>query len=312
MKDFYIELNVSKQSVHQMRQRKINSLEENEMILPLVRKIRKDHPCMSAREIYFKIRPSHMGRDKFEQFCFNNGFRVVNKPAFRKPETKEVIHFPNLIKEIKVTGVNQVFVSDITYYELGRRFYYLTFVMDLSNREVVGYSVSKSLRTVDTTLPALRMAAKTRGKKNLKGAIFHSDGGGQFYSTEFTVYTNNLEMRNSMTEWNVFQNSAAERLNGVLKNNYIYRYMPTNFAQLEKETKRAVTKYNWEKGHRSLGGLTPVEYRSTRSIDSENNTVTTSTNEASERCYFPLSTEVTTINNKFKKENQMSNLVNPI
>ncbi|MFO7978934.1 MAG: hypothetical protein R6U64_09760, partial [Bacteroidales bacterium] len=116
-------------------------MEENEMILPLVRKIREDHPCMSAREIYFKIRPSHMGRDKFEQFCFDNGFRVVSKPAFRKPETKEVIHFPNLIKEIKVTGVNQVFVSDITYYELGRRFYYLTFVMDLFNREVVGYSV---------------------------------------------------------------------------------------------------------------------------------------------------------------------------
>ena len=84
-----------------------------------------------------------MGRDKFERLCLENGFRVKKQKNFRvTTNSNDVVRFPNLIKDIEVTAVNQVFVSDITYYEMNGRFSYLTFIMDQYNREVVGSSES--------------------------------------------------------------------------------------------------------------------------------------------------------------------------
>ena len=139
------------------------------------------------------------------------------------------------------------------------RFYYLTFIMDLYNREIVGYSASDNMRTENTTLPALNKLIRLRGSENLKGSIFHSDGGGQYYSNEFKAVTGDLEMINSMAE-EVFENPHAERLNGIIKNNYLYPYGPTDFKSLKKSLKKAVWMYNNEKPHSSLQGNTPINY----------------------------------------------------
>ncbi len=234
--------------------------EETEQIIHLVRQVRADHPRMSARDIYNKVKPSTVGRDQFEQICYNNGLRVKQRKNFRKTtNSMGVTRFPNYLKEVEVTGVNQAFVSDITYYEMENRFYYLTFIMDLFNREIVGYSTSDNMRTENTTLPALNMAIRLRGSDNLKGTIIHSDGGGQYYSTEFKSLTRNTGMTNSMAE-EVYENEHAERLNGIIKNNYLYPYGPTNFSSLRKSLKKAVWMYNNEKPHSALNGNTPINY----------------------------------------------------
>lgn len=236
MTQLYETVSVKKQSFHQMLRRMETNQGEAEQVLFLVNRIRKDHPCMGVREIYFKLNPQGMGRDKFEQFCFGLGYRVKKQKNFRATtDSRGVTRFPNLIKDLEVTAVNQVLVSDITYYEMLGKFCYITLIMDLFNREVVGYSASKSLRTEDTTLPALKMAVKHCGRSVLKGAIIHSDGGGQYYSNEFKKLTKLLEMSNSMTEESVYENSHAERLNGTIKNSYLYCYAPQTFKGLEKE-----------------------------------------------------------------------------
>lgn len=285
MNHLYNIVKVKKQSFHQMLKRREAELDEAEQILYLVNKVRIDHPCMAVREIYFKLNPKSMGRDKFEQYCFERGYRVKKQKNFRVTTNSiGVTRFPNLIKDFEVTAVNQILVSDITYYEMLGTFYYITLIMDLFNREVVGFSASKSLQTEVTTLPALRMAIKSRGSLALGGAIFHSDGGGQYYSNEFKQLTKTLIMSNSMTEETVYENSHAERLNGTIKNSYLYPYAPETFKELEKELKRAVYMYNNGKPHRALNKMTPVQYRNTHSIDVENNS-------SKVQSYFPKSTE---------------------
>ena len=272
-------LNISKQSFHQMLMRRKYKYEEQEQLIPLINEIREDHPRMSARDIYLKLQPGCMGRDQFERFCMDSGYRIKRLKNFRvTTNSLGVTRFPNLIKDLKVTRVNQVFVSDITYFDIGSYTYYITLIMDLYNREIVGWSVSDNLRTENTTLPALIMLITIRGRVNLKGAIMHSDGGGQYYCTEFKTLTKSLEMLNSMTEEKVYENSHAERLNGVIKNNYLYPYGPTNLSSLKKLLNKAVLMYNTEKPHKALGKLTPKAFKDT--IDNEDNSAS----------YLPLST----------------------
>ena len=239
----------------------MDAKEEQSTLVLLVLEIRKDHPKMSSREMYKKIKPKTMGRDKFEVFCFSLGFKVTHPQNFRRTTNSfGVERFANLIEGRELTGVNQVLVSDITYYEMNGRFYYLTFIMDLYNREIMGFSVSKSLRTTATTLPALRMAIRKIGLENLKGVILHSDGGGQYYAKIFIELTSKLGMKNSMAK-EVYDNSHSERVNGTIKNDYLFPYDPQNEIALKHELARAVRNYNTSRPHSSLQGKTPAEYR---------------------------------------------------
>lgn len=255
-----------------MLKRRKYKYEEQEQLIPLINEIRRDHPRMSARDIYLKLQPSCMGRDQFERFCMDSGYRIKQLKNYRvTTNSLGVTRFPNMIKDLKVTHVNQVFVSDITYFDIGAKTYYLTFIMDLYNREIVGWSASDNLRTESTTLPALHRLITERGRSNIKGAIIHSDGGGQYYCNEFKALTKSLEMTNSMTEEKVYENSHAERLNGIIKNNYLYPYGPTNMTSLKRLLNKAVLMYNTGKPHKALGKLTPTMFR--RTIGNKNNSL---------------------------------------
>jgi transposase InsO family protein len=281
-----------------MLSRRRYKYEEQEQLIPLINEIRGDHPRMSARDIYLKLQPYSMGRDQFERFCMDSGYRIKRLKNYRiTTNSLGVTRFPNMIKDLKVTRVNQVFVSDITYFDIGSETYYLTFIMDLYNREIVGWSASDNLRTENTTLPALHKVIAERGRVNLKGAIMHSDGGGQYYCNEFKKLTKDLEMINSMTEEKVYENSHAERLNGIIKNNYLYPYGPTNVSSLRRLLDKAVYMYNTGKPHKALGKLTPKAFKDT--IDNENNSSS----------YLPLST-VNHIN--YKREKLSNKKVNVI
>jgi putative transposase len=254
-----------------MLKRRHYKLEEQDQLIPLINKVRADHPRMSARDIYLKLKPECMGRDKFERFCMDSGYRIKRLRNYRvTTNSLGVTRFPNLIKDVKVTAVNQVFVSDITYFDIGLDTYYITLIMDLFNREVVGCSASDNLRTENTTLPALHMLIKQRGKSNLKGSILHSDGGGQYYCNDFKELTKNIEMLNSMTETKVYENSHAERLNGVIKNNYLYPYGPTDLRSLRQMLQKAVFMYNTDKPHTALKKLSPIEYLK-KAVENEDN-----------------------------------------
>ena len=253
-------MGISKQGIHQMLERRMHSFEIEAYVLKLVGQIRADHPTMSCRAMYYKLKPPQMGRDKFESLCSHLGFmsdRIKN--PYRTTDSSGVMRFNNLLAGLTLTHTDQAYCSDITYFELGARFYYITFVIDCYSRVILGYSVSNTLSTEQTTLPALTMAVNSRGGKIPLGIIFHSDGGGQYYDKSFLAFTKAHQMRNSMCEF-AYENGKAERINGVIKNNYLRYYQIRNFVELIESVDRSVRLYNTEKPHKALNYRTPWEF----------------------------------------------------
>ena len=260
MNSLYKVLSTSKQAFHQCLNLLLKQGEEQAQLLPLVRELRQEHPGMSSRQIYGLIRPETMGRDRFEAFCHRHGFLVEVKRSFHKTTNSlGVTRFENLVEGRELTGVNQVWVSDITYYRIGEAFYYLSFIMDLYSRRILGYSSSHSLRTIHTTLPAMVMAIQVRKGIGLKGLIMHSDGGGQYYAKKFLALTKDHKILNSMAE-SVYENANAERVNGTIKNYYLAGYKPQDYKQLKQMLERAVKNYNNIRPHSALNGLSPLSF----------------------------------------------------
>lgn len=259
MNQIYRWLGTTKQNVHQRLNREIERAEEKEQLKVILQQVREDHPEMGCKTLFKKVKPQTMGRDKFFEFYGEYGFKVAPKKSFRRTtDSSGVIRFPNLVKDRELTGINQVWVSDITYYEMNSKFYYLTFIMDQYSRRIIGYSASKTLKTVDTTIPSLKMAlTRIRGDEEVK-PIIHSDGGGQYYSKKFLKLTTG-RLRNSMCI-NVYENPHAERINGTIKNSYLKGYNPTTEQSLNKSLDKAVYMYNHEKPHSAIHHYTPVEY----------------------------------------------------
>jgi putative transposase len=269
MSALYRVLGISRQSFHQRLHRQMNLQKESKLLLPEIKKIREDHPHMSSRMMYKMIRPAHLGRDRFEAYCFKNGFKVRIKRSFhRTTNSLGVTRFDNLLGTHQVTGVNQVWASDITYYRIGEKFYYLTFILDLYSRFIVGYSTSRTLLTEDTTIPALKMALETRS--TAPGVVIHSDGGGQYYSKEWLTLTKKGELKNSMCE-SVYENAHAERLNGIIKNDYLLPYGPESFDELVRLSSQAILNYNYKRPHQSIGKLSPAQFeQSFKVLDVDN------------------------------------------
>lgn len=248
---------MSKQNFHQQLGRQLLQEEEKAQLLIILRQIRDDHPIMGAKVMYRMIHPKSLNRDKFIEFYNQEGFKIKQKKNYRRTTNSSgVIRFPNLILDFQLTAVNQIFVSDITYYQLRNRFYYLTFIMDLYSRMIKGYSVSKTLRTLDTTIPAIKMLIRELPPN--AEPILHSDGGGQYYSKDFLSITKDI-FRHSMCE-TIYENAHAERINGIIKNGYIKPYNPSDFRELNRVCTEAIKKYNYFRPHQSLNYLSPFEF----------------------------------------------------
>jgi len=251
---------ISKQGFHQRLDRMLRKLELRAQLLPLLVQVRTDHPEMSARSIYHMLRPEGLGREKFIQWAYEEGFKLVKKKRLRlTTDSTGTRRFPNRIAGREFIGINQAWVSDITYYPIGDRSYYLTLIMDLYSRKVVGHHASASLSTEHTTLPALKQAIQERSPNSVKGLIFHSDGGGQYYSKSFVSLTSHHHIRNSMS-YQVLENAHAERLMGIIKNKYLRHYRPRSLTELGAGLSRAVRMYNQQKPHGSLGNKNPDQF----------------------------------------------------
>ena len=279
MNAMYRAIGITKQAFHQKLERDLLSEQQRDYLLQIIHQLREDHPTMGCRDMYFKLQPECMGRDKFEAFCREEG--LMSKPyknPVRTTNSLGVTRFENLTVDLKLTNIDQLWVSDITYFEVNRKFYYLTFIMDAFSRRILGHSTSERLFTKTTTLPALRMAIKTRKSSDISSVIFHSDGGGQYYAKEFLEITRVHKIRNSMCEY-TWENGKAERINGVIKNNYLIHRIINNFVDLKKEVDRSVKLYNHEKPHIGLQRKSPIIYEKVYLCEREKSEAEQSTTE---------------------------------
>jgi putative transposase len=257
---FFNALGTSKQAYHQALNRSKRYQGEVFLLVDLIKEIRVNHPTMNCRDMYYKINPFYVGRDKFEAICRECGFSVKKHINYqRTTDSSGVVRFPNLLADSKMTEIDQAWSSDITYFEVEGIFYYITFIIDNYSRRIVGHHTSSRLSTEHTSLPAIKLAIKTRGGQLKEGIIFHSDGGGQYYDDNFLELTSHHKFANSMCEA-AWENGKAERINGVIKNNYLRHWNIKGIGELVKNVDRAVKLYNEEKPHIGLGRLSPVEF----------------------------------------------------
>jgi putative transposase len=253
-------LGLTKQAFHQRRLRMFMEQELWAQLIPVIHHWRQDHPGESVRWLYDELKIKGLGRDKFERLCMEHGFRVgVNRNRFRTTDSLYPLAFPNLLDGLWLTGVNQVWVSDITYLHLHRDVAYITFWMDLMSRYVVGYHVSLSLRSDQTSVPALQQALAARNPP--PGLILHSDGGGQYYCNQIRTLSAQYQLRNSMGR-GVFENAHIERLHQTIKNQYLRYYDPRTLQDLQGLMPTVIHKYNHIKKHQSLKRITPAQYES--------------------------------------------------
>lgn len=163
--------------------------------------------------------------------------------------------YNNIIKDVEVTRPNQVWVSDITYIRTVKGFCYLALITDMYSRKIVGYDLSDSLE-LNGCVRALKKALYQA--KNTKGLIHHSDRGIQYCSNVYTQILKRNKVEISMTEENhCYENALAERVNGILKDEFYLDQTFTSMEHAKRATKNAVNLYNEIRLHLSLDFKTP-------------------------------------------------------
>ena len=257
---FYKSAGTCKQNLHGYLDRLLSHKDLEGQILKLVMNVRKDHPEMGLREMYAKLQPEGVGRDAFELLCKNAGLSVrVVKNGYRTTDSSDTRFFDNLLEGTVVNRPNQLWQSDITYYSINSWFYYITLIQDTFTKRIVGHYASSTLATTSTTIPSLARAISCRKTMSLKGLIFHSDGGGQYYSKDFLKLTGKEEIVNSMGK-SCYENAMAESLNGVIKNKYLRHRNINSLHDLTRELDRTVLLYNTDKPHSALQRMTPIAF----------------------------------------------------
>ena len=166
--------------------------------------------------------------------------------------------YPNLVENLEVTRVNQVWVTDITYVVCGKIFLYLALIMDLFSRKIVGWELSRNVDT-ELALAALNKAVKSRG--NVKECIHHSDHGSQYLAGAYMARLRELGMLPSMGEvGNSYDNAFAESLNKTIKNEEVWINEYETFEQAYEGIAIFAKKYNEKRLHSSIGYVPPNEF----------------------------------------------------
>ncbi len=159
-------------------------------------------------------------------------------------------YYPNLITGLQVMTINIVWQTDITYYLVKDKYCYITFIIDIYSHKIIGFYASESLRAEDN-IKALKMAIKERKGIGLNMLIHHSDRGSQYIDKNYNKLLFNSNISISMC-LNAKENAYAERVNGIIKNEYLkYKNIET-IDQLRNELAKAVHNYNNMRIHNSL------------------------------------------------------------
>jgi transposase InsO family protein len=254
----------TRQAYYKRQEATVQRVLQESLILGSVRQIRQRQPMVGTRKLYrmlqelFTDTELGIGRDKLFKLLRNNDMLIQKRKNYRR--TTQSFHrfykHKNLIKDIEIDRPEQVFVADITYIKLVDGFCYLALITDAYSRKIVGYDLSMSL-SINGSLRALKMAlASVRWPDQL---IHHSDRGIQYCSDDYVKLLHKQGVKISMTEENhVYENALAERINGILKNEFLLGERLISFEVAKKLVNEAIEIYNNERLHMSLDYATPA------------------------------------------------------
>ena len=255
----------SRQAYYQRDKYNYKEEVKEEILLQLIEKERTLMPKLGGRKLLGKLEPRlppelSIGRDKFFDFLRKHGLLVgKRRKRIRTTYSNHWLHkYPNLIKGFVPIRINQLWVSDITYIETAEGFVYLSLVTDAYSREIIGWCVGATLEAI-YSLKALDMALKILPKLT-EGLIHHSDRGVQYCCGDYVKKLNRHNILISMTEnGDPRENAIAERVNGILKDEWLNQIKLASLEEAIKQLKRIIMIYNCHRPHASLYMKTPRE-----------------------------------------------------
>jgi transposase InsO family protein len=229
----------------------------------MVKRERKQQPRVGGRKLYEALQPSFeaahlkIGRDYL--FDILREYKMLIRRKRSTCRTTFSHHrfytYRNLVKHMTVTRPNQVWVADITYIRTIRGFCYLALITDMYSRKIVGYDISDSLELAGC-LRALKTAR--RQARPAAGLVHHSDRGFQYCSNQYVDELKKHGIQISMTEENhCYENAIAERVNGILKDEFYLDQIFYSLGHAKDAVKNAIEIYNSKRLHLSLGYKTP-------------------------------------------------------
>jgi transposase InsO family protein len=255
---------LTRQAYYQSKNRVEKDLIEQEILLDKIGDIRKDHKRLGGRKLFFKLEAfmaEHnikMGRDAFFDLLRDNKLLVKQRKSHHVTTNSNhwMKKYPHLIKDIEPIGPNHVWVSDITYWKTKGGHYYISFITDAYSRKIVGYHVADTMEAIESAT-ALKMAIKTL-KISAKGLIHHSDRGSQYCSSMYVNILKKEGIKISMTEnGDPLENAIAERINGIIKGEYLFDYLIKTLLNAKEVLKSVVKLYNEDRPHSSIGNAVP-------------------------------------------------------
>ena len=250
----------SKQGYYKHQKHQYQQQSEESIVLEAVRRTRKKMPRIGTRKLVVKLLDQglQIGRDALFELLRKHFLLVRRKRTGVR--TTHSFHrykkYLNLIRSIHLTGPGQLWVSDITYIETDHGFVYLFLITDAYSRKIIGFKTADSLEAKHA-VQALQMAIKMLPKP-ADQLIHHSDRGVQYCCNEYIKILKKNTIRISMTEnGDPLENAIAERVNGILKVEWIYDQRLKNLTQAEGYIKQIIGIYNKERPHTSIEMLTP-------------------------------------------------------
>lgn len=261
----YAYFKISKQAVNQYEQRYFNRMMYHQDLLTQAHIERTIHPRMGAKVLYDKLQPEHIGRVGYEKLLRENGFNLRRLKNYFKTTDSAWVHYNNLIANKTLNDINQVWVSDITYYMMGEQVCYITTLMDLYSRRILGYSASERMTAEQSSMKCLNMAFRERGGRSYDHLVHHSDRGSQYRFNKYVALLKAKGVSISMCK-SVYDNPHMERFNGTLKNDYLIPLGVDSFKQLKKLLPIVIKRYNTQRPHSSLGKSTPLKFEYAISI----------------------------------------------
>ncbi len=261
-KDIYKLIEITKQA-HYENVKKLKKLEEDYLQVKnyIESYLEEGHLGCGLRKMY-ETSPDSLavGRDKFMEISRELGYKFEAKRSVRRTTNPDENGAPRcLLNNLVLTGKNQLWTADLTYLQSKDKTYYIFFIMDVYTREIIGYSVDTKM-TKKVAVKALRMALKKEGRCNLSSLIHHSDRGTQYTSTAYKKLLRQNRIKQSTSKF-LLENSHVERLNGIIKNEYLLYFTYEKLVELKKAIDNAVYHYNHKRIHNSLNKLSPVAFK---------------------------------------------------
>jgi len=262
-----------RQAYYKRKQAEIAEIELQQLVVSMVMEIRIRMPRLGVRKLYHILRSDFenqsikIGRDKLFKILRANNLLVKPKKNYQKTTNSKhwLKKYKNKIKALEITQPEQVLVADITYINTHEGHNYLSLVTDAYSKKIMGYNLADNMRAKESE-KALIMAIQNFKYKN-RQTIHHSDRGLQYCSSEYQEILNKNKIKPSMTEaYDPYENAIAERVNGILKNEFNLDQSFYNHLQAEKVVEDVIEIYNNQRPHMSCNYLTPEQMHNQKKI----------------------------------------------